>query len=88
MSDWGEQRTNSYTQDLRCRQRLHQNLVRTAHPNCRVACTAAQVRLTAAKIAFREKREALNALLAEAESLLRPFPEEHERLARLVEGPL
>ena len=46
------------------------------------------MRLRAAVIAFREKREALNALLAEAEALLRPFPEERERLARLVQGPL
>ena len=37
---------------------------------------------------FREKREALNALLAEAETQLRPFPEERERLARLVQGTL
>ena len=53
-----------------------------------IACAAAQVLLRTAGIAFREKREALNALLAEAESLLRPFPEERERLARLVQGAL
>ena len=46
------------------------------------------MRLRAAVMVFREKREALNALLAEAETLLRPFPEERERLARLVEGPM
>ena len=42
------------------------------------------MRLRAAVIAFREKREALNALLAEAEALLRPSTQQRERLARLV----
>ena len=89
MDGYGERCTLRCTQVRKCGQSQVPNWVRTSqHIQVSVACDAAQVALRAAVMVFREKREALNALLAEAEALLRPFPEERERLARLVQGPL